>query len=157
MSPASWLLPLAAVAAPLDNDPPRARIDFPLPTALTDAEAIRVRGTARDEDGVAAVRVNGIPASTVNGFAAWWAEVPLELGENELVVETLDLAGNLDPSAALTVVHRDGAIVRRPEGLALDPASRTCFVFDWVPDSSKPLSETRILAADLESGELWEV
>ncbi len=154
MSIALWLVPLAPVLFPVDNDPPRARIDFPLPSALTDAEAIRVRGTARDSDGVASVRIKGIPASTVNGFATWWAVVPLELGENELSVETLDLAGNLDPSAALTVVRRDGVIVRRPQGLALDPDRGTCFVFDWVPDGALPFTQTRIVAADLETGAL---
>jgi hypothetical protein len=122
--------------------------------ALTDAATLRVRGTARDPDGVASVHVHGVAASTVNGFATWWAEVPLELGENVLHVETLDLAGNHDPSAARTVVRRDGVIVRRPAGLALDPGSGTCFIFDWVPDGFEPLWQTRIVAADLSTGEL---
>ncbi len=145
---------LAALACSFDADPPLARIDFPLPMALTDAETIRVRGTARDPDGIASVRVNGILASTVNGFASWWVEVPLDVGQNLLQVETLDLAGNLDPSAAETSVRRDGVIVRRPEGLALDPARGTCFVFDWVPDGFEQLPKTRIVAADLATGEL---
>lgn len=148
---------LATVPFAVDLDPPKAGIGFPLPSALTDADSIRVRGTARDADGVASVRVNGILASTVNGFAHWWVVVPLELGENELVVETLDLAGNLDPSAARTTVRRDGVIVRRPEGLALDPARNTCFIFDWVPDGLMPLTLTRIVAWDLASGALWVV
>jgi Glucodextranase, domain B len=154
MSAALAAVLTAFLAGPFDSDPPLARIDFPLPTALTDAETLRVRGKARDADGIASVRVNGILASTVNGFATWWVDVPLELGENVLRVETLDLAGNFDPSAAQTVVRRDGVIVRRPNGLALDPASGTCFVFDWVPDGYDFLPKTRIVAADLETGEL---
>ena len=154
MSAALGSVLLAALPCHFDANPPLARIDFPLPMALTDAETIRVRGTARDPDGIASVRVNGVLASTVNGFASWWAEVPLELGENLLQVETLDLAGNLDPSAAETSVNRDGVIVRRPEGLALDPSSGTCFVFDWVPDGFEHLPKTRIVAADLATGEL---
>ena len=77
------VLCLAALAAALllDPDPPEARIDFPLPSALTDAETIRVRGSASDPDGVAAVRVNGVPASTVDGFGTWWVVVPMGLGE----------------------------------------------------------------------------
>src|SRR5262245_43673452 len=116
MSAALGSVLLATLACPFDSDPPQARIDFPLPTALTDAATLRIRGTARDPDGVASVRVNGVAASTVNGFATWWVELPLEFGENVLRVETLDFAGNLDPSAAETLVRRDGAIVRRPNG-----------------------------------------
>ena len=146
----------ALVAASLlaDSKPPRARIDFPLPSALTDAGTMRVRGSARDPDGIAAVHVNGVPASTADGFLTWWAVVPLELGENALVVETVDALGNLDARAAVTRVRRDGAIMRRPQGLALDSASGTCFVFDWVPDGSQLPYQTRILAADLSTGAL---
>ena len=153
LSPA-LLLGLAACPAPGDGEAPLARVDFPLPAALTDAPTIRVRGTASDASGVAVVRVDGVPASTADGFAHWWAEVPLELGENLLVVETVDVAGNLDPAAAATVVRRDGAIVRRPQGLALDPASETCFVFDWVPEGGYLPPRTRFLRADLATGEV---
>jgi hypothetical protein len=152
MTHLSLALLLALLVPTPDTQPPQARIDFPLPSALTDATTMRVRGSASDADGVAAVRVNGVPASTVDGFAHWWAVVPLLLGENALVVETIDALGNVDPMAATALVRRDGAIVRRPEGLALDPASDTCFVFDWVPDGALQMTQARILGVDLATG-----
>lgn len=143
---------LAALAAALspDPDPPTARIDFPLPSALTDAATIRVRGSASDPDGVAAVRVNGVPASTVDGFGTWWAVVPLELGENELFVEAVDVLGHLDPLAASTVVRRDGAIVTNPRSATHDSAGRRT----WISDSDRIPGtfeyRTRVLAVNSE-------
>jgi hypothetical protein len=133
MSATLCLVALAAVFLPADVDPPRARIDFPLPSALTDAETIRVRGSASDPDGVAAVRVNGVPASTADGFATWWAEVPLVVGENELVVETVDALGQIDREAASTVVRRDGVIVADPESVTHDSSGRRMWISDFEP------------------------
>ena len=91
LSPA-LLLCLAASSGLGDAESPVARIDFPLGSALTDAAQLRVRGTAHDPSGVAAVRVNGVPATSSDGFATWAVVVPLELGENALVVEAGRLA-----------------------------------------------------------------
>lgn len=153
MTAALCLLALAAVVLPADLDPPEARIDFPLPSALTDAETIRVRGSASDPDGVAAVRVNGVRASTVDEFATWWAEVPLEVAVNEIVVATVDALGNEDPRAAATKVRRDAALLNGAGSLALDPHGRRAFVLDserhptniWLP---------RVMAVELETGDV---
>lgn len=119
----SAALCLAALAAALfhDPDPPKARIDFPPPSALTDAATMRVRGSAYDADGVAGVSVDGVPASRADGFATWWAEVPLAIGENEIVVATLDALGNFDRAAASTTLRRDGALLVSPVSISIDP------------------------------------
>jgi hypothetical protein len=144
---------LAVLPFQTATDTPRARIDFPLPSALTDAATMRVRGAASDPDGVAAVRVNGVSASTVDGFAHWWAVVPLELGENELVVETVDGAGNLDRSAARTIVHRDGALLVKPVAMALDGRDRA-WVVDHVATFQSFLATPRVLGARLDLGQV---
>ena len=71
MAAALCLVALAALVLPADLDPPRARIDFPLPSALPDGATMRVRGSASAASGVAAVRVNGVPASTLDGYSSW--------------------------------------------------------------------------------------
>jgi DNA-binding beta-propeller fold protein YncE len=150
MSATLCLVALAAATLPADLDAPRARIDFPLPGALTDAETIRVRGSASDPDGVAAVRVNGVPASTTDGFDTWWAEVGLEIGVNELVVETVDALGHLDPAAAKGTVRRDEVIVADPRSVTVDATGGRI----WISDSEfKPktvASNLRVLSVDVD-------
>jgi sugar lactone lactonase YvrE len=153
MSAALCLAALAAAISP-DSDPPQARIDFPLPSALTDAATMRVRGSASDPDGVAAVRVNGMPASTVDGFATWWVVVPLELGESELVVEAVDALGNLDPKAATTVVRRDDVIVWRPFDVTVAPSGDRCAIVEEVTEPWENVWGLRLSLLDLSTNEI---
>jgi hypothetical protein len=150
----SLLVALLAPRPARDLQAPTARIDFPLPTALTDAPSIRVRGSASDADGVAAVRVNGVPASTADGYATWWALVPLEVGENELVVETLDTLGNLDPAAATTIVRRDGVLIGDAWYVAADPLGRRAYVLDQARYTPSVYAFARVLGVDLRDGSL---
>ena len=147
------LMPLLTLlVAQGDAQPPTARVDFPLPTALTDAPAIRVRGSAADPSGVAAVRVNGVPASTADGFATWWAVVPLDVGENALVVETLDAAGNLDPAATTTVVRRDEVLLESLGYVTVDSPGGFAYVLDQARDTPSTYPYARVTRVDLESG-----
>jgi sugar lactone lactonase YvrE len=61
-------------------------------------------GTASDETGVANVSVNGVNASSNDGFATWSAIVELVEGPNTLTVATLDTLGFSDPMAAQQTV-----------------------------------------------------
>ena len=109
------------------NLAPLAEILFPPAGSQTDAGTITVIGTATDAQGVAEVRVNGVLATTSDGFAHWRASVPLVSGENTLTVElhfdsdpllpppvaavTLDYGTLLVVTCAVT--RTDGIEVRR--------------------------------------------
>jgi hypothetical protein len=80
--------------------PPLATITSPPPDFETEDAAITVTGTASDETGVANVSVNGVNASSSDGFATWSAIVELVEGPNTLTVATLDTLGFSDPMAA---------------------------------------------------------
>jgi hypothetical protein len=83
-----------------DSTAPTAKILFPPAAGVTDADNITVTGTAADAGTVTVVRVNGVDATSSDGFASWRAVVPLAPGANDLVVETGDQAGNMDMNAA---------------------------------------------------------
>lgn len=69
--------------------------------AWTDEDAIHVRGTAVDGSRVAAVYLNGVPATaTRRGFAEWRAVVPrTRLKDGTLRVWSKDSAGNVEKLA----------------------------------------------------------
>ena len=127
-----------------DIDPPTATVFFPPPTSLTDASDITVTGTATDDDtGVSAVRVNGILATSSDGFATWQAVVPLSQGTNNLVVETEDIPGNIDANAASVQIVRS-TLLSSPLRTALDLANNRAFVVD--------ISLDALVAVDLITG-----
>ena len=78
---------------------PAASVVFPSHRAYPDADTIRVRGTANDPDGVAAVSVNGVGASSSDAFATWTATVPIAHGCNVLRVTATDSLGNRNERA----------------------------------------------------------
>lgn len=102
-----------------DELPPTANITFPLMNALTDAESIVVYGTSNDASPIAAVSVNGIAASSDDGFATWNARIALKQGVNQLSVETRDLAANSSQAAATSIVNRNIAM-SEPTDIAVD-------------------------------------
>jgi sugar lactone lactonase YvrE len=113
-----------------DVTAPTAVITYPPLTSRTGADSIRIRGTAADDySTTAAVRVNGVLATTSDGFATWFANVSLTPELNVFAIETEDSEGNLDSTAAQAVVRRR---VRFGEiqGIALGPNPGTIFVVD---------------------------
>jgi DNA-binding beta-propeller fold protein YncE len=128
-----------------ERSPPVAKIRFPPPSSLTDADRITVTGTAADATAVTAVRVNGVTAITSDGFATWRATVPLGPGVNPLVVTTEDRWGNADPLAAQAAIERVGPILLEPSGIAIDAANDRALVVDPTSDA--------LIAVDLATGE----
>lgn len=124
----------------VDNSAPEVAITFPTPVGLTDATQIAVTGTASDAGGVAAVRVNGIAATTSNDFARWTATVSLNAGTNELTVTAEDEAGNNDTAQVSLKVSPN--LFANPDRIALDRANNRALVVD----------DTRIIALDMNSG-----
>lgn len=122
------------VTALSDSTAPKASVDFPLPVSSTTSQTITVRGTAIDEEGgdIASVLVEGVSATSADGFATWQAEVPVPLGRTTLHVATEDGAGNIDTDAArfqLTSGTVAGAFAS-PKAIEFDPENNRALVID---------------------------
>lgn len=91
-------------AGPSDVAAPSATITFPGTTALVPSGRLTVRGTASAQNAIAGVRVNGVPAASVDGFATWEATLDLPGGTNALTVSTEDVKGNRSAAAAASTV-----------------------------------------------------
>jgi hypothetical protein len=137
---ASCDAPLAPAAEP----PPGVHIVFPPAPGLTHEAAITVRGTAVLDAGVAAIRVNGVAAQSADGFRTWKATVPLAPGENTLVVESEDSAGQIDPAAAQATVVSDPEPLRAPLAVDVDAPGNRALVIDTALGA--------VVAVDLATG-----
>lgn len=135
----------AAPPDPNDRDAPQASVVFPLPVGITEADAVTVRGTASDASGIRAVLVNGVEATSSNGFLDWTASVPLAPGTNVLGVEAEDALGNRGPAAASVTIERTSRLLANPNGMAVTPDGATALVFDKVGQA--------LVAIDVASGE----
>ena len=109
----------AVVTWTQDTKLPIVRIVFPTPVSYSDGAELHVRGTAQDANGVTNLRVNGVAATTTDAFAHWAAVLPLAAGDNTLVVEATDGAGNVSPSAAQARVSNQGAVMNAPDAYSL--------------------------------------
>ncbi len=128
-----------------DGAAPSASVIFPPPLSLTDDDTIIVRGTASDPDGVAEVLVNGVVASSDDGFATWQAELNLSHGSNRIDVATRDALDFEDEEAAQLRVILSANWMRTPRAIAIDAAQGRALVMDSILDA--------LLAIDLDTGE----
>lgn len=110
------------------SEGPEASIAFPPPRSYTDATTMIVRGSARDRDGVLAVSVNGIPATSSDGFASWSATLPINSGCNTLRVSATDMRGNESTNAALAIVRNHGRPLQGVAVMDLDVAHNRLIV-----------------------------
>ncbi|HET8698103.1 MAG TPA: hypothetical protein VFO94_11480 [Gammaproteobacteria bacterium] len=127
-----------------DVAPPVVTVLFPPAQSRTSGEQIVLRGTAHDADhSVKTLRVNGVDATTTDGYAHWTATLPLDVGDNALMVAAEDPYLNADAAAAEVGVRRHARFVT-PSAVALDPAHGRALVVD---------SEARrLLAVDWATG-----
>ena len=77
------------------NDPPvmvitEPDVDLKRGFKIVKTKKILVRGKATDKDGIYEVLINGVDA-TVNEDGTFYANVPLKIGSNELVVKATDI------------------------------------------------------------------
>ena len=75
------------------NSSPYVQITFPPYISVVESDQIIVRGTAADKDGVSSVKINGIEATTSNGYLNWEALIPLTDSVNTLVASATDGIG----------------------------------------------------------------
>ncbi|MCK6448394.1 MAG: hypothetical protein L6Q99_18550 [Planctomycetes bacterium] len=113
------------------GEAPRVDLHFPPPDTLTDSATIHVTGSASDPDGIAWVRVNGVYATSLDGFAHWSAEVPLSLGSQTLSVASADLVGTLNLDAASVVLERDDPFLLAARSFTRDPLTGLVYAVDF--------------------------
>ena len=113
----------------VDATAPTASIVFPPAVSKTDSASITVRGTASDESEITVVRVNGVDATSSDGFATWEATVNLTPGQNTLTVETGDIALNSNAAAATAQID-SVALMATASDMVLDSANNRLLVAD---------------------------
>jgi hypothetical protein len=119
----------------IDLTPPTARILFPTPLSYTDATTLTVRGTASDANGVAAVKVNGITATSIDGFQNWRANVPLSAVTTAITVSVTDIAGNATAAADSASVVNRGPVLNGYIGMVYDPNGDQVIAVDRSTDA----------------------
>jgi hypothetical protein len=100
------------------------------------------------------VRINGIDASSGDGFVTWEVTVPLNPGFNMLTVETVDIAGNDDSAADSAEIERQALWVA-PGPSALDAAAGALLVMDISLDALLKVdlnTGNRTIVSDLDTG-----
>jgi hypothetical protein len=123
-----------------DVDPPVARIVFPhLDETWVQHPEVVVRGVASDNVEVASVTVNGVEATSSDGFATWQARLELARGQaHEIDVTVMDIDGNVTHPADSITVHAHTFEFGRPCGeVSYDLANNRMF-------TSYPLTETSL-------------
>jgi len=123
-----------------------ATIAFPLEGAVADGDTIMVRGTTADSAAVAAVRVNGVDATSNDGFATWQAVLPLEPGINRFQVETEDRNGNVTPGTSVTIEWQ--GVLNNLNDIAFDAVRGLALLVD---------SGSRVIAVDVATGRVAAV
>ncbi len=117
-----------------DTLAPSAKVLFPFPVSMTTSTTLTVRGEAQDAENtpITAVTVDGVAATSNDGFATWQAQVPLSVGKRLLKVRTEDADGNSDPEAATITVSSGTAIenFQRVRGIEFDAENNRALVVD---------------------------
>jgi hypothetical protein len=129
------------------------RLQFPTARFYTDADTVTVRGTATDPAGVQSIRVNGVAATTGDGYATWRASIPVPAGSTDVVVTRRDLLGN-EAAGTLASMENRGALVHRPAGVAHDTASGRLLVIDGSTDGIVAVRTSDGVAEQWLEGEL---
>lgn len=137
---------------PDDPAPPTVEIVFPPPGAMTDADAVIVRGTAFDPDGLASIRVNGILATTNDGFNNFTAEVALVEGANEIVIESEDTGRVITREAGCSHVLRRGPRLSVARDMIWDSTNQRALVRSRLSSSVLVALDSTSWRTDLVSG-----
>lgn len=123
-----------------DNQAPVVTLVFPPAPGQTTAAQIVVRGIASDAATITQIQVNGIDATTTDGFANWQATVPLNAGANLLTVSASDDQGNSNPNSAQQGVQRIASLA--DPGIGSGPA------FASPRDIQVQTAQNRVLVID---------
>jgi DNA-binding beta-propeller fold protein YncE len=116
---------------------------FPPGSGLVTVASLTVRGGASNPSTIVAVRVNGVVATTTNGFAEWEAEISLAMGANPVIVESEDAGGQVDTVASLTITRTGFDLWQEVDTAALEPHAPRALVLE---------QERTLSFLDLETG-----
>jgi hypothetical protein len=136
----------------VDATPPQVQLLFPTPRFYTDAESVTVRGTAQDSAGIQTITVNGVAATTSNGFAAWSATIPVPLGTTAVEVARADALGNVATTTVASMQNR-GTFVHEPAGATIDAARQRFLVVDRATDAIVAIRSTDGVGEDFIPGQ----
>ncbi|NND64813.1 MAG: hypothetical protein HKM24_02505 [Gammaproteobacteria bacterium] len=92
---------------PTDTDAPTAVITDPTDNVQTELDMVTVVGTAADATAIASIMVNGIAATTSDGYANWQADLTLVIGKTTVTVRSEDTLGNIDTNATSISITRE--------------------------------------------------
>ncbi len=108
-----------ATNAVVDTIPPTLAITSPADYAYTTNATVAVTGTSADASGVAAVTVNGVPASSSNGYGNWTAAVSgLTVGTNTLLALAADNAAPANvATSTVHIIYAAGSFDGNGDGL----------------------------------------
>jgi hypothetical protein len=106
---------------------PEVAVTYPADGESVNAISLTVTGTATDPDGVAEVLVNGIRATSQDGFASWEATVPLTTGQNQLMVDAADNLLNRRTAAVTLTISNTRIVFQNVR--AIDMASQGALLY----------------------------
>lgn len=124
---------------------PKATVLFPQYFTITEASTMTLRGTARDDDGIASVSIDGDLVDTDDLFENWELDVSLEEGLNEFFVRVEDNSGYARFADVVYVLRQPQ--LATPLDTAYDPVSDRLFVAD------RHQSQLFFYAGDDETGQ----
>ncbi len=108
--------------------PPITTISFPPEKSMTSSSSVVVRGSSTDASGILSVSVNGVQATSDDGFATWTAEVAdLSAGFNTLTAITTDFQSD---SSTQSVEVRSAPLADQINHLTMDNVSNRFFVIE---------------------------
>jgi sugar lactone lactonase YvrE len=119
-------------------------IDFPPTGCVTDAAGLTVRGRTAGTAAIRALSVNGLPASSSDGFRTWEALSLIDSGNDTLVAEAARTDGRRFQSSPLPL-RRDPPIVSGVGAVAYDERVARPLIADFFTHA--------LLAVDPASGE----
>ena len=138
-----------------------AEILFPSSAAAVDSDTMTVVGTASANEEITAVRVNGFGAASSNDFASWRTSVPLEPGQNTLVVEVQGTDGKVAKNVTSVTVRRGNGLFSNPDDLVRDPQTGALYVLDTrlgriIQVEAGGQQRTRVAERGFKDG-IWQV
>ena len=143
-----------------DTTPPTAEILYPPTGSLTDASTISVFGAADDTVEVGFVRLNGLPANTVDGFASWSRQgVPLS-PNTPIDAQVSDTSGNFNNGADSIEISGGRRLPIYPTALAFDSTQDRLIFYSagyGALFSYFPATEEVVLFSEPADGTSWDV
>lgn len=119
------------------------QIQFPPPVSQTQADSLTVRGIVQNADNIERLHLNGVDATSDDGWATWTVQMPLDQGLNTLQLVAEDAEGNSENLSQLLVTRQTDLVSARK--IRLDRTNNRLLALDF--------SERAIVAVDLDSGD----